>query len=332
MATAAGTSTAVLMTGPPEARVPWVAVDAAPGFYRLRVRGLGPDREVVEDELRFEVPAAAPAPFEAAFPREAPPERRLGDAEPLRLEVLGEPAAGEDLLVLAWDPQRLEMREDFAHVIDAPPFEIDGDRLASLQPGEVELQVVRRRDGEVLGIVKQPLDVVAELTDPQPQPLPEQVIASTPTPPTAAASAAGSEPAVLSLAAEPGGTDAAGSSGAAQPGASGGEAASAPAAGSGSGPSGQAGRTSSRAARVDAIRASEQPTTASSEASAPPAAVAPPPPPSPRRSAASKRLPRPRTLRPSTSTRPATPRRIRPPRPGQLPHPRPGPRPGQRRR
>lgn len=165
VATAAGTSAAVLMTGPAEARVPWTAADAAPGAYRLRVRGLGPGRTLVEDEIGFEVGPAEPIPFRAGFPVATPPQLEAGVAEPLGLEVDGQPEAGEDLLVVAWDPERLEMREGFTHVLKAPPFEIDGEKLATLDPGAVELQVMQRRDGEVLGIAKRPIEVVTELQE-----------------------------------------------------------------------------------------------------------------------------------------------------------------------
>ena len=290
VATAAGTSAAVLMTGPAEARVPWTAADAAPGAYRLRVRGLGPGRTLVEDEIGFEVGPAEPIPFRAGFPVATPPQLEAGVAEPLGLEVDGQPEAGEDLLVVAWDPERLEMREGFTHVLKAPPFEIDGEKLATLDPGAVELQVMQRRDGEVLGIAKRPIEVVTELQEaaaagvlpgaPDRQgadPRPESLLAV----PDADAA-----PMALSLAADPAATGSAsddnGGSAAGTPSEAGADATGSDPSGSAdrsaaevapaaSAPGSPVARTASRAVRSDAIRV-PAPATPADAAAAPPSA------------------------------------------------------------
>ncbi|BAM04865.1 hypothetical protein [Phycisphaera mikurensis] len=167
VATGLGGSVAVLMTGPPEARRPWTPAGASPGAYTLRASASTAAGETVREAVGFRLaPAAsaapAAAPFAAAFGASEPQRRRLGDSEPIELVVTGAPAPGEDVLVVAWDPQRLEMREDFAQVLDGPPWWIEGERLARLAPGVVELQLMQRRDGEVLGVARHPLEVAAE--------------------------------------------------------------------------------------------------------------------------------------------------------------------------
>ena len=201
LATSAGSKAVVLMTGPPEARRPWTASEATPGFYRLRARGLDPDQGMMEEAVRFEVgtpsAAASPGPFRAGFTPDTPERWTVGDAEPIALDVSGAPSPGEDVLVVAWDPERLEMRDDFTHVLDGPPWDIDGGRLAGLGLGEVELQVMSRRSGEVFGVARHPLAVTPRLS-----------FAAAPPSQVASASVGGGGSAALGSPASAGGTEA----------------------------------------------------------------------------------------------------------------------------
>jgi len=139
-----------------------------------------PQEPVVVDQTSVEtVQEPAPTPtvaqdlrtveaFEADFSNLAA-SYEVGSGQAIPLVVMGELAANEDLLVLAWSGAESRMVDEFAFRMTQGPWEIPADRLALLPAGRINLQLMVRQDGQIQSGVRRDVDfVVPQVTVQEP--------------------------------------------------------------------------------------------------------------------------------------------------------------------
>ncbi|MEM6394456.1 MAG: hypothetical protein AAF797_16950, partial [Planctomycetota bacterium] len=72
----------------------------------------------------------------------------LGSGTDLDFQIEGPTPDGTDFLLLAWDMDRRRLVQGFTHVLSEAPWIITAQRLDTLEPGRVQLQVISRFNGQ----------------------------------------------------------------------------------------------------------------------------------------------------------------------------------------
>ncbi len=178
-------------TGTPLA---WDPREAAPGVYtltattyfrgvnwgveRLTFRVGGADAAGVEDAAvqPTGAPAAAVAPIAVELDGNAtlpsatfgavPNELVGGVSRALPITLDGAMPDGGDVLVLAWDMDRRRVVDEFAHAVEADPWQVDGEKVAELPTGRMELQLHVRHGKSFVQTARRVVNVVAAQAKP----------------------------------------------------------------------------------------------------------------------------------------------------------------------
>lgn len=88
-----------------------------------------------------------PAPLPVARFVDAPASFAEPAGGRVRFELTGPLPEGGDVLALAWDRDRGQIVDRFAHVLTKPPYVLDVNRIARLPLGNIELQLHVRDEG-----------------------------------------------------------------------------------------------------------------------------------------------------------------------------------------
>ncbi len=85
-----------------------------------------------------------------AFPSNTPATYRLGEGINIPYSVDRELPDNATVLVLAWSAVNWGMVDSFAHNMDQGPWQISADKMALLQPGRAQLQLLYRVDNKTV--------------------------------------------------------------------------------------------------------------------------------------------------------------------------------------
>ncbi len=100
-----------------------------------------------------------------AFPSDAPATYRLGEGINLPYNVDRDLPDNATVLVLAWSSATWGMVDSFAHYMDVGPWQISADKLALLQPGRAQLQLLYRVDNKTVYKRTHDLEILPAYSD-----------------------------------------------------------------------------------------------------------------------------------------------------------------------
>ncbi|MFP4145609.1 MAG: hypothetical protein ACLFV3_10745, partial [Phycisphaeraceae bacterium] len=119
------------------------------GDYTLRLTLMASDfpDSVAERALSVSVPT----PPAVGFPDDTPASYQQGSGVDLPVSVTGDVPAGAELVLIAWSDDERRMVDEFAHALDAEPWQIVAAQMDKLPAGRVSLQaMLELPDGKTL--------------------------------------------------------------------------------------------------------------------------------------------------------------------------------------
>ncbi len=138
--------------------VAWDTTKHANGQYSMTVSTLINGEQSDTRTINFTINNAVTVPDPVvAFPANAPATYRLGEGIDVPFTVDRELPENATVLVLAWSEATWGMVSEFAHYNDNGPWIIPAEKMALLQPGRAQLQLVYRADNQA--VYKRTLDI-----------------------------------------------------------------------------------------------------------------------------------------------------------------------------
>lgn len=129
----------------------WDTSKHANGDYTLTVTTIIDGDQTDTHTINFSVNNVVTIPDPVvAFPSNAPTTYRLGEGIDLPFEVDRTLPENATVLVLAWSSATWGMVNEFAHYKPSGPWTISADKLATLQPGRTQLQLLYRVDNTTI--------------------------------------------------------------------------------------------------------------------------------------------------------------------------------------
>jgi hypothetical protein len=144
----------------------WDTTKYPNGAYNLTVTTLINGNQTDTQTLRFTVnnEVTLPDPV-VAFPANTPATYRLGEGIDISYNVDRDLPENATVLVLAWSSATWGMVSEFAHFSDQGPWTISADKLALLQPGRSQLQLLYRVDNKTIYKRTQDIEVLPAYGD-----------------------------------------------------------------------------------------------------------------------------------------------------------------------